>query len=542
MRNLIHKALLTSLLLTTLAAHAEKPTLVVLIGVDQLRPDRVHAGLRGGLGRMMRQGYHFTSATLDHALTSTCPGHVVMSTGLNPGRAGIAGNSYIHPVTLESRYCVDDGDVEETVLGLDGLIRTPRAITGTTLGDWLKQISPESRVYAVSGKDRAAITMAGHNADGVYWFNQEVGGFTTSRYYEPGLPPYVASFNGQDFFTDGFGGTLPVVWEHAAGTLRQDDYPGERTFKESTSGHPLNQSRGDSRAENFYYSPFLDEATSALALQMIQAEKLGQRGVTDLLAISYSATDTVGHTYGPYSAESEDTLMRLDKMIGELRDHLDEVVGEGSYVVSLSADHGVLPLPEWLDDQDELKCPVESGRINLVPLILKLYWQTFSKFTIPVGNPASLVGLSTSSIVVSRQRAEELGVTVDEVVEALEGFLESEPGIAEAWTRKEIETGQTEMARLYRNSMVPGKSGDLYLQIEETCLAWQYDGGTTNGSPYPYDRNVPLMFFGAGVGTGSSDAKAHSIDMAPTLADMLGIKAPAGLDGRILELAPVLQN
>ena len=523
-------SLFLAVLFLNVTVLAASPKLVVLLAIDQLRPDRLSTELPGGLGRLMREGYVFSNATLDHAVTNTCPGHVVMSTGVNPGRAGIPGNSFIDHETMAPRYCVDDDDKANVVLG-DYTYRSPNNILVSGLGDWLKETSPRSKVFAVAGKDRSAITLAGKQADGVYWYNYRISRFTTSGYYARELPDYVRAFNGEDFFVDGFGSSFPATWVHEANGVRKDDYIGESQSRSRTSGHPLNVGQGMQRAENIYRSPYLDIATHALVKRIIQEEQLGQRGVTDMLALSFSSTDLVGHLYGPYSHESVDSLRILDHELGVFLTLLDDLLG-GDYLIAVSSDHGVLPLPEYLKEQGKLKCPVETGRIDLTGFGFWTYWHLYWRYTLPFGDASNLLAISSSGVVVNQRYAEELGVTVEEVVDSLESYFEKQPAIKEAWTADEILQGESELARLYRNSYVPGKSGHLSLQVAETCIARAE--GTSHGSPYHYDRHVPLIFFGKGIASGQSDAVVHSVDMAPTLAEQLGLKTPAGLDGTAL--------
>ena len=507
------------------AAQAEPaPKLALLIVVDQLRPDRLSADLPGGLGRLVREGFVYSAASLDHALTSTCPGHVVASTGVNPSRAGIAGNSYIDRDAWEERYCVHDAEVG----------RSPRVMQVKALGDWLKAESPASRVFSVSGKDRAAITLGGRAPDGVYWFDREAGRFATSAYYERQSPAYLAAFNGKDFFQDGYGGAFPEEWRHGPGALRPDDFPGESGEVSRSSPHPLNT--GAARAEQVYVSPWVDDATLALGMQILLAEGLGQGDAPDLLALGFSATDTVGHAYGPYSAESEATLQQLDANLGEFFKLLDSRLGKGAYLVALTADHGVLPLPEWLESINQLDCPVPGGRLATLPLLLQTYWQTYWRFTAPLSSPSSLVKLTQGGLAVNHARAAELELEVEEIVQSLKAFFEAQPGIRKAWTVKDIMSGKSDTAALYRNSYVPGRSGDLFLEVHASCLAWYYDTGTSHGSPHAYDREVPLVFYGAGIAPGSSDEPVHTVDLAPTLAARLGLPIPRKLDGRVLDL------
>ena len=536
--SLLALLLLALLLLAQSPSAFGSPKLVLLVSVDQLSPGRLSVDMTGGLGRLMRQGRVYTNARLDHGLTNTCPGHVAISTGVNPGKAGIPGNSYIDHVTGQQRYCVDDLDDAHRVFGTE-LNRSPNSMTATALGDWLKANSPVSRVFSVGGKDRSAITMAGKNPDGVYWYERSVAKFTSSGYYGP-LPDYVQAFNGDNFFVDGFAARYPETWEHKAGSLRVDDYAGESGEDLRHSGHPLNTGELGERAARFYASPFLDLATTELAKRVVDEERLGQQGVTDLLAISYSSLDVVGHRYGPYSGESEDTLARIDTTIGELLAFLDERLG-GDYVVALSSDHGVLPLPEWLVETGEMHCPVDGGRISIEKAILQLYWQLYVDFTAPFGDPRDLVGFSAAGGTVSATYAQQLGTTVEQVVDSMERYLEEQAYIEAVWTPAELEGSNDPVSRLYRNSFVPGKSPHFFIQLRETCLIY-FAEGTSHGTVYDYDRRVPVIFYGAGVEPGVIVEAVHSIDIAPTLGEELGLDLPVDLDGRILDLRNVDGN
>ena len=529
---ILRKFISVFILLFSASAIAE-PRLVVLLAVDQLRADRLTADLPGGLGRLVREGFVYGNATLDHGLTNTCPGHVVISTGVNPGKAGIPGNSYIDHETMAERYCVDDPGSDNIVIG-GSATRSPNAITATTLGDWLKKKSPTSRVFSVSGKDRSAITLGGKQADGAFWYDQRGAGFTSSTYYGDDLPDYVRALNGSDFFVDGFAGNFPAAWTHGEGTHRADDYVGESQTHARKSAHPLNTGDAAERAERIYFSPFLDIATGELAKRIIEEEQLGQRGVTDLLAVSFSATDLVGHLYGPFSAESEDAIRYLDAEVGVLLEILDQAVG-GDYILALTADHGVLPLPEWLDEQGQLTCPVEGGRISVSSATFRLLWHLYKNFTFPFGNPSKLIKASAAGLTVNRAYAEQIGVTVEEVVDSLEAYYETWPAMAGTWDQKEIFESDEPVARLYRNSYVVGKSGDLVPQLAETCLTFRPEG-TSHGSPYMYDRHIPLVFFGQGIARGGDMEAVHSIDIAPTFGAHIGLDLPDDLDGHVRDV------
>ena len=518
------------LLLATLPA-AAAPRLVVVVAVDQLRPDRLGPELPGGLGRLVREGRVYAEAVQDHAVTETCPGHATILTGRHPGAAGIPGNNFFDAERSRVVYCAEDPSPDAAVLGVPAPApgRSPRLLRTDTLGDWMRGAGSRSRVFGVSGKDRAAIMLAGRRPDGAWWF-QGAGspGFTTSRYYRPDLPAWVRRFNDP---AAGFLAGLPPVWEHASEDgQRPDDYRGESDRHSRTSAHPLRSADPSLFARQLLASPFIDDATLAFSLALVARQDLGRGPATDLLAVSLSGTDVVGHHYGPFSLESRDALDRLDRSLGAFLTGLERRVGRDGLLVVLTADHGVLPLPEWLEDQGRATCPVAGGRIGLKGLGLRLltrlhlghgFWRW----------PRSWLLFAGSQVAVKRPLAEGRGVDPGRVARATESWLERQPGVAAVWSPEEIRAERSETARLYRNSYDPERSGDLFVQVAEGCLISAYDTGTTHGTPYLYDRRVPLLFWGSGIQPGAVAGPARTIDVAPTLAGVLGVPAPPDLDG-----------
>lgn len=510
---------------------AAGPKLVVLVAVDQLRKDRVTAALPGGLGRLLRDGRNFVDSDLDHGVTNTCPGHAVMLTGVQPGRAGIAGNNFIDRDSWSTRYCVDDANNDYQVLGGQDN-RSPGMLQVDTLGDWLKASYPGARVFSVAGKDRAAIMLGGQRPDGAYWYNANNIGFTTSRYYETALPEYLQGFAGPfDFRSD-----LPALWQHPAGSYRPDDFEGEATDNLRVSGHPLNSGEAADIGKQIYASPFVDTATLQIARLLVEQEQLGQDKIPDLLAISLSANDTVGHLYGPFSAEAEDTLQNIDQQLAKFMDFLDGHLGVNNYVMVLTADHGVADLPEWRSRGGASQCPAEGGRPALMSTLAGLFWQVYWRQTGPFDMPGELVKFSGEQVYINREYVAANNLDFAEVATLLEGMLESVDVVRHVWSRAELAASTTEEARLLRNSLVPERSGDLILQLWPDCVVRTDGTGTSHGSLYGYDRDIPLVFYGAGVMPGQVGGAAHSVDIAPTLANLLGLQMPAGLDGQILPL------
>lgn len=523
------------------APHASAPPLVVVIVVDQLRPDRLDAGLPGGLGRLVREGRVFSEAYLGHAHTETCPGHATVSTGRHPGPAGIPGNSFFNAERDRVVYCVEDASgATRTLGGVSG--RSPRSLRVSTLGDWMKQGSARSRVFAVAGKDRASIMLAGARADAAYWLDKEALRFTTSRFYRDALPDWLERWQGSDPL-HGFLADLPKRWDHLEGAAqapRPDDFPGEAERFGRVSGHPLRAADLATTLERLAYSPQLDELTLSLARELVREEHLGADGHPDLLAVGLSATDLVGHLYGPFSQEARDALLRVDAALGRFLEFLEVTLDGRRPLVVLTADHGVLPLPEWLVAEGRNRCPIPGGRLDYTRLVRELGAALEQAFgPLPAGSPPWLLQYGPR-IAVDRAVAAERGVPVADVAAVARRALEAQPGIVRVWTASELASGAgpEPWARLYRNSYDPERSGDLEVQWSEGCLLHPLPTGTSHGSPYAYDRHVPLVFWGPGIAPGPDPDPVAVVDVAPTLAVLLGLPIPQGLDGHPLPVGP----
>jgi predicted AlkP superfamily pyrophosphatase or phosphodiesterase len=482
----------------------------VVIVVDQLRGDllpRYDDLFTGGFRRILDGGAVFTNTTHDHAETATAPGHTTLATGRMPRNHGIAGNSWYEEVGDRWRpvYAVSDTTVR--ILADPGLPgRSPRNIRAEGIGDWIRAADPDARVVAISRKDRGAIPLAGHGATEVYWLALEdgVGGFTTSTYYHEQLPEWVREANAT-LSPELWGDT---VWTFSgpagsASRARPDANAGEGDGVHTTLPHHahIEVDMYDRSAWGGWLkdAPPADGAVTALAIQALGALDLGAREAVDLLALSYSATDGVGHTFGPLSTEQLDNLLRLDRELGELMDSLDASVGAGRWTLALSADHGVVDLPEWAREQG-----MPARRVTAAEL--------------EAADPAL---------------AE---VTVDDSGEAVAAALRATPFVEEAYPFSELRSEEPadSFATLFRNSFVEGRPSsfpglNVAVRLPEGANKRRF--GTGHGTPYYYDRWVPFIVYGAGVTSGIHEERAATVDLAPTLARLLGITPPADLDG-----------
>jgi len=498
--------------------------LIVLLVIDQLPQfllDRYDTLFVGGFRRLLDEGRVYSRAYHEHARTSTAPGYTTVATGVYPHRHGIVGNSWREPEGDEWVLVENFLDGTEDVVGLpEGRGFSPRVLETTTLADWLLEADPDARVLAVSGKVRGAVPMAGRGKGHVYVLFDEYGpAFVTSTYYRDAMPDWVRRFN------EGPLAALLAdsVWEStvpaaAAGVSRPDTTAYERRGEFMTFPHAfaLEEEVWARRPQGFmgwfWRTPMLDEASIAFALEGVEALELGQREGLDLLALGLSATDVIGHTYGPYSREQLDNLLHLDRALGDLFEFLDDAVGRDRYIVALSADHGVLPAPEYRNELGEVAARVPR-----------------------------------SEVVEALRAADEVVASSDAELHAgRAAILEEFDFVAKAMTREELlavdpstplAASADSFVVLYRRSyrpdraISPGERGVL-VRLREGHMV--DEAIATHGSPYTYDRHVPLVFMGPGFEPGRLDEVAATVDVAPTLARWARIPYPSDLDGRAL--------
>ncbi len=516
-----------------------RPKLIVLIAVDQLVPeqlDRLAPWFEGGFARLTGEGRSFVNAALEYSNTETGPGHATFATGCDPCTHGIVANEYYDRATQHSAYCVGDESAKD--LGSpDGRGNSPRNLRVAAIGDHMQSIDELSRVVAIAGKDRSAVLMGGQHPDWAFWWNFQAGGFTSSSWYGERLPGWVESWN-PSWRAKASG----WIWEElhpeglpGSGTAR-DDRPGEGGPKHvfpypfSTLKEDAEPRRVAQLAGGIFFSPLIDSLMVDFALESISALELGADEHTDLLCLSFSACDAVGHVYGPTSREVTDLLLRLDRELARLFARFDEVAGKGGWLACLSADHGVLDLPEALREQS-------IGAARLPTSDLSAFVKAVDA-RIEEQFGADLAAKWAEGITFDWPAAEAAGVPLEEARAAAREVALSLDWIARAYTFEELAGGRESedpWLRLAARSFVPDRSPDLAIQL----LPWHIlagPTGTTHGSPYPYDRRVPLVFYGPGVRAGRSYERASSADALPTIFATIGLTVPPDLDGEVLDL------
>lgn len=529
MRPALALALLGLLVSTPQAPHAAPAReaaspgirLVLLVAVDQFRYDyltRFAGEFTGGIAKLQQRGASFTQAYLDHYPTVTAVGHATMLSGAYPAVSGIVGNDWFDRGNEGSVTSVSDPAT--TLIGGEGTGSSPRRLLVTTIGDELKSAadhkppSARPKVFGLSLKDRSAILTSGHRADGAYWANGRTGTFVTSSYYRTEPHPWVAAFNAARLI-DRFAGRL---WEFPGGP------EGKGRTMPLTPGPQLNSAVAA--------SPFGNEWLKDLAIAALEQEKLGQRGVTDLLSVSFSSNDGVGHTHGPDSPEVRDISVRTDRMLTQLFERVDALVGLDHTLVLFTTDHGVAPVPEV---QAERRLP--GGRLKAEELFGPIQAALSAKF----GEGKWILATAGSSPYLSQALIAEKGVAPAEVRKVAAAAALTVPRVVRVYTREQLLDGAATadtIARRISKSYHPQRSGDLEIVLEPYWL--RSSAGTTHGTPYVYDAHIPLILMGPGIVPGAYHGAATLNDLAPTVATLLGVASPGGSAGRVLSeaLAP----
>jgi predicted AlkP superfamily pyrophosphatase or phosphodiesterase len=518
------------------AAQSAAPSLVVIIVVDQMRADyvdRFEKDWTGGLKRFVSHGAWYANAAYPYLTTVTCAGHATISTGTLPHTHGVFQNEWWDREAGAEVTCTEDpraSDVGYRVraTGGDSAWRLQRP----TLTDRLRT-ERKARVVTLSLKERSAIMLAGHGGDAVTWLSSSLDAWTTSSVFSPQPVPAVKAFVDANPIAADFGKT----WKRILPPSRfqgADDQAGETPPRGWTRSFP-HVLTGTSHAPDATFfaqwerSPFADDYLGRFAIALSDAFSLGRRGgdLTDVLAISFSTPDLVGHEFGPASQEEQDLYAHLDRTIGALFDHLDATVGAGRWVAALSSDHGVSAIPEQLVAMGK-----DAGRLDSAA-IADLIDARLRK---ALGGGRYVAGSSGNDIYFEPGVFDRLQRSPD-LMNPVIGAITRLPGIARVFRSSELRDPAVAVDALQRAaalSYFPGRSGDLILASKP---GWVFSStGTTHGTASPDDQRVPLMFVGFGVKPGRYQDAATPADLAPTLAAIAGVNM-SGVEGRVLQTA-----
>lgn len=521
------------------------PRLVVIVVVDQFRADFLtryeHLFTSGGFRRLMDNGAHFANAYYSYATTSTAPGHATIATGRLPRQHGIVANEWIPDRSAgTARASVYDPDVK-LLSGQGGRTegRSPRHLIGPALGDQMKLSNRQTRVFSVALKDRAAILLGGQKPDGAFWWDTGNGQFITSTWYMRELPVYVREFNTQrwaDRFVNGrwdrllpagaYAGTHPLEPEWVAGEGVTPEFP---HLLPRVSGQP-----GKDFYTAVYATPFGNEVVLEMARRILDAERLGRGDATDLLCIGLSSFDPAGHVFGPDSAEMLDFTVRTDQHIAALLDLLERAVGLKRCLVVLTADHGVVSAARLAR-----KLGVGGGRIDLAAATRTLNRNLKNVATLP-DNRDAIASVSPPWVYMDAGVGSLPPESRIGLAQASLSFLRGLEGIEEIYTAEELAgpsplPGETQRYLAWR-SYHPRRAGDLFIHLAP-YWAPRDAGFADHGTGYNHDRHVPIVFMGGGMRAGRYFSAADPMDIAPTIAALLGIEPPLDASGRVLNEA-----
>lgn len=519
-----------------------RPKLVVLLVVDQMRADYVdkfRAQWTGGLKRLVEEGAWFRDAAYPYAATETCVGHATISTGAFPATHGMISNEWWDRDLQKTVTCTADSKVKNigyagaTVKGGDsaGKMLVP------AFADELKfQTGGSPRVVSFSLKARAAITMAGRLGDAVTWFDAGVGAWTTSSAYP--VAPFVEEYAKEHPVARDYAKTWAPMLPASAYL-----YDATATGAVPPAGlgaafpHPL-RGKPDSTGPDpaFYYqwqtSPYADTYLTRIAETAVDKLELGARAGTDFLGVSYSSVDYVGHAFGPRSWEIQDVLVRLDQDLAELFAHLDKKIGKGNYVVALSADHGVVPIPEDLQ-----KTGMDAGWLN-VESVKERVEKSLEPFNYAKPEIAEVGASDVYFTPGTYDKLKNDPAALRAVLDAIQGV----PGVAHVYRAEELNdrpTTQSPMMKAEAAGFLKARSGDLLI-VPKPYWPWDFSTpgkprqyGTTHGTPYRYDQRVPVLLMGYGIQPGEYHNAITPADIAPTLAALCGITL-VPRDGRVL--------
>ncbi len=511
----------------------ERPALVVCVVVDQMRYDFLTRYWdtygEGGFKRLANDGFEFQRTYFNYFPTKTGPGHASIATGTTPAMHGIVGNDWYDVDLKRNMHVVEDQSVEGVGSSNPEHKRSPKNLQSSTLADQIRLATNfRSKSIGVALKDRGAILTAGHSANGAYWFDEKSGNWVTSNYYLSELPAWVQQFNSNRKRLDSL---KSLTWTPLLGKTE--------AYKESTADNqPWEESLNKNAAPVFPYvlsdigkadykvipnTPWGNWLTTQFALDALQAENLGKDGTTDFLSISYSSTDKVGHSYGPYSIENQDTYLRLDQELATLLTALDKQVGKNQYLFFLTADHGIMDNPIFLRSKKLTGGIFKPGPLNAA---LKTAFGTDSIISHFINMQYYL-----NHDLLTRKK-----ITRKQVFDIMKGTLMKAESVLDVFDFYEPQVFNNRfLLPYYQNGYYPKRSGDFQVVLKPGYADDKNEMGTNHTSPFSYDTHIPLLFYGWKVPKGKSSLDANVTDIAPTISNMLQILEPNASTGKVLE-------
>lgn len=513
-----------------------RPKLVVGIVVDQMRWDFLYRyydryAANGGFKRFLNQGYSCENTLIPYTPTLTACGHTAIYTGSVPSIHGITGNAWYDNLLRRSVYCTEDKTVQGVGATGPAGEMSPRNMLVTTICDELRLATNfRSKVIGIAFKDRGGILPAGHSANAAYWYDGQSGNWITSTYYMTELPGWVKDFNARKLADQYYRKNWNLL------------YPATTYIESSADEKPYESKPFGADSKGFPYSlekfigknygaiattPFGNTLTADMAKAAIESEKLGADHVTDILAVSFSSPDYIGHSFGPNSIEVEDSYLRLDKDLGDFFTYLDEKVGKGQYLVFLSADHGVAHVPGFLNENK-----IPAGIVSSSAIMNRFNPQLKERF----GGQQLIASMHNYQVHLNHPIIDSL--KLDEAA-IKKWIIDSLSKIDEV--SRIIDLAQlgnlainNKIEDMIANGYFPRRNGDLQILFRPQWIDGS-SAGTTHGSWSPYDAHIPLLWYGWQIKPGRTNREVYMTDIAPTLAALLRIQMPSGSIGKVIQ-------
>jgi Type I phosphodiesterase / nucleotide pyrophosphatase len=530
-------------------AISHPPRLILQITIDQLRGDLPGRFIKnmgeGGFRYLMNQGVWYADAHHAHANTETIVGHTTLATGADPATHGMIGNVWFDRQTGKLIYNIEDAkyrlltpgsnidkateiDPTQKVASTEG--RSPEAILGTTFGDELAiYTAGRAKIFGISVKDRGAVSMAGH-AGKAFWFSKKSGGFVTSTYYYNQYPAWVDKWNERKMPSAYSDKSWELLHDKSSYLFSDTDHESWKTDLAGfgrTFPHAYGPATGKYFATRLTLGPAGDELTLDFAKTMIDAEQLGQHDVTDYLSISFSSTDYVGHLFGPSSLEMEDNLLRLDRTLADLIAYVDKRLGLDNVLIVLSADHGGSEAPAYLNSLGIPAKYLTPEKWDKEPGIRALK----QKFGI---GKELIQSYSQPYVYLNREVIRDKGLDQTAVEKAVVDELMKFEGVALAVSSAALSAGNvpnTPLVQSVLRNYNPRRSGDIFVVFQQNYFVNEFDGlvvTSSHGSPWRYDKFVPVVFAGSKLPPRRIYRSIETVDIAPTLAAIVGTKPPSG--------------
>lgn len=513
----------------------KRPKLVVGIVVDQMRYDYLYRYYNKyserGFKRLIHDGFNCRNNHYHYALTITAAGHASIYTGSAPSVHGIIGNDWYDKKLGKKMYCVADTAVQ--TIGSSNISAgkmSPKNLKVSTITDQLRiGTSFQSKVIGIALKDRGAILPAGHTANAAYWFDGKTGNWITSSFYRNDLPQWLSDYNNRkrpaELLSSGWKTLLPVE-QYTESTIDAKDYE----FKFPGAAKPVFPYDLAGVAGDAYgilsSTPHGNTLTKEVAIEAIKNEGLGKGNSCDFLAISFSAPDYVGHAFGPTSVEQEDCYLKLDMDMAEILEHLDKTLGKGNYLVFLTADHGVMDVTDWWNENH-----LPAGRMNIQSMMTGVKKALKDRF----GDGEFITASENFQLYLNMNLLNAKNIKIEEVHKVVRNAMLDFEGIAEVLNLHDLAHANLNdyLLTLYKNVNHSKRSGDLQLVGEPGWMAGPI--AANHGTPYNNDTHVPLLFYGWGIKSGETFRRTAVADTAPTIAALLSILEPNGNIGEVIE-------